>query len=34
MKDFDSKAIKVATWVLIIMVVLFFATRLLRFILQ
>ena len=34
MKNFDSKAIKVAKWVLIIMVVLFFATRVIRFILQ
>ncbi len=34
MKNFDSKAIKVATWVLIILVVLFFATRVIRFILQ
>ena len=34
MKDFDSRAIKVATWVLIIMVVLFFVTRLIRFVLQ
>ena len=34
MKNFDSKAIKVATWVLIILMVLFFATRVIRFILQ
>jgi hypothetical protein len=33
-KDFDSKAIKIAKWVLISMVVPFFATRLIRFILQ
>jgi len=33
-KDFDSKAIKVAKWVLIIMVVLFFVTRVIRFVLQ
>jgi len=33
-KNFDSKAIKVATWVLIILMVLFFATRVIRFILQ
>ena len=34
MKNFDSKAIKVATWVLIILMVLFFATRVIRFLLQ
>ena len=34
MKDFDSKAIKVATWVLSVMAMLFFATRVIRFILQ
>ena len=34
MIDFDSKAIKVATWVLITLIVLFFVTRLIRFVLQ
>jgi hypothetical protein len=33
-KNFDSKAIRVAKWVLIIVVVLFFVTRIIRFILQ
>jgi len=34
MRHPDSKALKVATWVLIVVVVLFFASRLIRFILQ
>jgi len=33
-KDFDSKAIKVAKWVLITLIVLFFATRVIRYFLQ
>jgi hypothetical protein len=34
MKTPDDKAVKVATWVLIVVVVLFFVTRLIRFVLQ
>ena len=34
MRHPDSRAIKVAKWVLIIVVVLFFVTRVIRFILQ
>ena len=34
MNSSDSRAIKVAKWVLIIVLVLFFVTRLIRFILQ
>jgi hypothetical protein len=33
-KDFDSKAIKVAKWVLITLIVVFFVSRLIRFFLQ
>jgi hypothetical protein len=34
MRHPDSKALKVATWVLVVVVVLFFATRVIRYILQ